>query len=536
MDAHVAGQQDARVAEALALLARKIEKGEISTSAQLERAKNEVSKSLSLDRYLSNSEILLALDSGSRAGHLELLRSHPRRSASGIVVVTAFSAPFACPHGTCVFCPGGPRLGTPQSYMRDSPGMKSALRSEFDPSRQVTISLGKYAENGHTTSKVEAIIEGGTFIAVPEDYQRGFVKGVYDGLNGFESASLAAAQSANEAAASRCVGLTLESKPDWCRPVDVDLMLEYGITRIEIGVQSLQDKLLKASNRGHTVEDSANAFQVARDAGLKITAHMMPGLPGVDPATDLADFRALFGEEAFKPDMLKVYPTLVVEGTALEKQYESGHYRPYGLAEVVELLSDVKAFVPRWHRIMRIQREIPAHEITAGVKNGNLRELVLQRAVEKGHPCRCIRCREVALSSPSKLDEGDELKLLGESYRASDGDEFFGSFEYAKSGRIAGFVRVRRPSDRAHREETRGACIVRELRVYGVAVAVGDARAGAWQHRGIGRSLMAEAERVAREEYDAKRLLVTSAVGTRNYYRKLGYERVGPYMGRRLAG
>lgn len=534
MDAPVGGRQQALVAEAVASLARLIKAGEIATSAQLAKAKKEASKKYALGRYLSNSEILVSLDPESRAAFEEMLRSHPRRSASGIVVVTAFSAPFTCPHGTCTFCPGGPRLGTPQSYMRDSPGVRSALEAEFNPCIQVRRSLGKYSTNGHTVSKVEAIIEGGTFIAVPEDYQKSFVKGVYDGLNGFEATSLSEAQRANELAESRCVGLTLESKPDFCRPRDIDLMLEYGITRIEIGVQSLRDDILRASNRGHTMEDSARAFQVARDAGLKVTAHMMPGLPGADPATDLEDMRRLFDDESFKPDMLKVYPTLVVVGTALERQFRAGYYRPYELETVVELLSEMKGFVPFWHRIMRIQREIPAHEIAAGVKNGNLRELVLSRARKKGKPCRCIRCREVGLSRPTSMGDNEELRLVSQKYRASEGEEFFGSFECEATGKIAGFVRLRSPSRKAHRSELSNGCVVRELRVYGTAVAVGDARDGAWQHRGLGRSLLAEAERVAREEFDSKTVLVTSAVGTRNYYRRLGYERAGPYMAKRV--
>ena len=204
-------------------------------------------------------------------------------------------------------------------------------------------------------------------------------------------------------------------------------MLGYGITRLEIGVQSLRDPILQRNNRGHSTQDSAVAFQVARDAGLKVTAHMMPGLPGSDPETDLGDMRRLFEDESFKPDMMKVYPTLVVVGTSMERQYHAGMYEPLTLEAAVELLSDVKRYVPRWHRIMRIQREIPAHEIVAGVKNGNLRELVLQRAREKGHPCSCIRCREVATSDPSTLEEDDELKFVTESYLASGGEELFGS-------------------------------------------------------------------------------------------------------------
>ena len=522
------------ISEAALRLANKLASGEISSRAALEKAKKQVAREYALPRYVSNSEILAALPAEARPSFQEMLRVHPRRSASGIVVVTAFSAPFACPHGTCVFCPGGPRQGTPQSYMPDSPGMRTALAAEFDPFKQVRRSLAKYAANGHEIGKVETIIEGGTFIAVPRDYQLAFVKGVYDGLNGSTSQTLAEAQSLNESAASRCVGLTLESKPDWCRPEDIDLMLAYGITRLEIGVQSLHDGTLKLSNRGHTVANVIDSFRVARDAGLKVTAHMMPGLPGSNPAEDLEDLRRIFEDESFRPDMMKVYPTLVVTGAALERQYLSGLYSPYDVDEAVDLLSEMKRFVPRWHRIMRIQREIPAHEIVAGVKSGNLRELVLAKASEKGIHCQCIRCREVGLGDPSAMESEDELVVSTERYSASQGTEVFASYEYRRSGKIAGFVRMRIPSEAAHRAEVRGSAIVRELRVYGRLVGIGQRQDNAWQHRGIGKSLMSLAEKLAKEEFGVSRMLVTSAVGTRNYYRKLGYERLGPYMAKQL--
>ncbi len=523
-----------RVQSATAHIADQVSRGKVNSRGELEKLKKKVASDFFLDRYVSNSEILVALPSERRCAFEEILRVHPRRSASGIVVVTAFSAPFSCPHGTCVFCPGGPRFGTPQSYLPQSPGMRSALAADFDPFLQVRKCLAKYEANGHETGKVETIIEGGTFIAVPRDYQFSFVKGVYDGLNGVESPTLAEAQSFNETAASRCVGLTLESKPDWCRPEDIDLMLSYGITRLEIGVQSLRDPVLKRSNRGHTVEDSAKAFQVARDAGLKVTAHMMPGLPGATPEEDLDDLRLLFADDLFKPDMSKLYPTLVVPGTALARQFEAGLYEPYSLDTVVELLSEMKRFVPEWHRIMRIQREIPANEIEGGVDNGNLRQLVLQRAREKGFSCRCIRCREVVLREPATLGEDDALRYREVKYDASGGREIFGAFEFTRSRIIAGFARLRVPSAAAHRKEMKNAAVVRELRVYGRTVRVGNREVAAWQHRGLGTEMMRRMEAEASEEFDAKTLLVTSAVGTRNYYRKLGYERDGPYMAKSL--
>jgi elongator complex protein 3 len=534
LDASVSRVADSPHERARSHIAELLVSGAIRSRAELITAKKEAAKMFGLDRYPSNSEILSCIPEGERGSLLELLRVHPRRSASGIVVATVFSAPFACPHGTCVFCPGGPRLGTPQSYLPDSPGMRSALSSMFDPRAQVRRCLEKYSCNGHDVTKVETIIEGGTFLAVPRDYQLSFVKGVYDGLNGSVSSSLEEAQALNETSRNRCVGLTLETKPDWCEPGHVDTMLSYGVTRLEIGVQSLRDRTLALSNRGHTVEDAVNAIRVARDSGLKVGVHMMPGLPGATPEEDLQDLRRLFEDEDFRPDMMKVYPTLVVPGTALSRMADAGLYAPYDLETVVELLSEMKRHVPRWHRIMRIQREIPAHEISGGVKNGNLRELVLRRAREKGFSCRCIRCREVALDSPQSNEIDGEIRYVEESYAASGGTEVFGSYEYSRTGRLVSFVRMRAPSERAHRREMEGSCVVRELRVYGRLVPVGERDESGWQHRGLGSSLMSRMEKLARERFGAKRLLVTSAVGTRQYYRRLGYERVGPYMGRSL--
>jgi elongator complex protein 3 len=530
----VTAQSFDRLHDATAYIAGQLSQGKVGSRDQLEKLKKKTAVDFSLNRYISNSEILATLPPGTRGGFQEILRVHPRRSASGIIVVTVFSSPFLCPHGTCVFCPGGPNTGTPQSYLPESPGMKSALRFAFDPYLQAKNCLAKYEANGHETSKVETIIEGGTFIAVSKAYQSSFVKGVYDGLNGTVSPSLESAQRMNEGAASRCVGLTLESKPDWCRPEDIDLMLSYGITRLEVGVQSLRDNVLAKSNRGHTVEDSIRALQVARDAGLKVTVHMMPGLPAANPDEDLADLQRLFEDEEFRPDMSKFYPTLVIPGTSLARQFERGLFRPYELETVVELLSEMKRFVPKWHRIMRIQREIPAKEIEGGVRNGNLRQLVLQRARDKGLSCRCIRCREVVLRDPETLSMDDSLEYSELRYSASGSQEVFGSYEFMRSGIIAGFVRLRVPSERAHRPEMKNAAVVRELRVYGKAVEVGRRERAAWQHKGIGASLMARAERTTSEDFGLKKLLVTSAVGTRNYYRKLGYELDGPYVAKAL--
>ncbi len=287
---------------------------------QLERLKKQASIKFSLSTFISNSAILLALPESERAQWSELLRIHPRRSASGIIIVTVFSAPVHLPPRHLRLLSGRPaHRHARRATCPTARASGSREGSNYDPYLQARRSLRKYYEKGHSTSKAETIIEGGTFIALPMDYQVPFVKSVYDGLNGFRSGPLEEAQRANETASSRCVGLTIESKPDWCKPEHIDLMLTYGVTRLEIGVQSLHDEPLKESNRGHTVQDSVEAFQVARDAGLKICAHMMPGLPGSNPEWDLEDLQRLFEDEAFRPDMTKLYPTLVVRETALAK-------------------------------------------------------------------------------------------------------------------------------------------------------------------------------------------------------------------------
>lgn len=517
--------------KALGELVKQIELGTVKNKEGLESYKREVARKFHLSRYPSNSEIIQLLKR-SNIPHEPFVRN-PRRSSSGIVVATLFTSPYPCPHGTCIFCPGGPRFGTPQSYLENSPGVKFAMMNKFDPYIQICSCLQKYEDNGHDTSKVEVVIEGGTFLALPENYAYNFVKGMYEGLNRKFSTSLEDAITENENSERRCVGLTVETKPDWCKREHVDRMLTYGVTRVEIGVQSLQDEVLKFCNRGHTVEDVKEAIQCARDSGLKICVHMMPGLPKSDPNTDLRDLISLFHDKDYMPDMMKIYPTLVIEGTALERMYRKKLYKPYDDETVIEMLSEMKKHVPRWHRIMRIQREIPAYEIKAGVKYGNLRELILQRAREKGYPCKCIRCREVSLKTPDELFKDDELSLRVEKYNASGGKEFFVSYEFNKSGLIAGFGRLRLPSGKAHRSEVKDACIVRELRVYGRVVSIGKRNNLAWQHMGIGRSILQKMEDITRD-LGIRKIVVISAVGTRNYYRRMGYSNDGPYVSKIL--
>ncbi|MDA7959218.1 MAG: tRNA uridine(34) 5-carboxymethylaminomethyl modification radical SAM/GNAT enzyme Elp3 [Nitrosopumilus sp.] len=480
----------------------------------------------SLPRIPANHEILSAAAGQGYHRLKSILLKKPAKTASGVAVIALMPKPYACPHGRCTYCPGGPEYNSPNSYTGREPPALSAAGSGFDPVPQITSKLQRLVAFGHDTSKTELVIVGGTFLFMPAEYQERFIRSCYEALNGRASGSLEGAQAANESAASRSVGLTIETKPDYCRPEHVDMMLRYGATRVEIGVQSLRERVYRATNRGHTYQDVLDAFQAARDAGYKICAHMMPGLPTMTPAEDVEDLARLFEDPALRPDMLKIYPALVVRGTPLYEQYAAGGYRPYTDEEAVSVISEAKARVPPWARIMRIQREITPGEIAAGPSHGNLRMLVHERMRRNGTRCRCIRCREPGPGGRA----GVELRRT--DYEASGGKEVFLSFEDGE-GRIHAFLRMRRPGPRAHRPEMAGACVIRELRAYGRPVPVGERGGAEVQHAGLGRRLVREAESVA-SGMGARRMLVLSAVGTRIYYRKLGYSLYGPYMAREI--
>jgi len=491
----------------------------------------EVSSAYGLETMPKNEHILACLPKNS--GYRRMLMVKPAKTASGVAVVTVMPKPFECPHGRCVYCPGGIEFNTPLSYTGTEPATKAAQKFSFDPYEQASSKLHQLQARGHDTGKSEIVIVGGTFPFMPQDYQRSFAKGCYDALNGCVSPSLAGAMLANETAQNRCVGFTVETKPDYCKEPHVDLMLELGVTRVEIGVQSLSDDVYKLVNRGHTFADVVDSFRIAREAGYKIVAHMMPGLPGSSPEQDIKDFQRLFSDDALRPDMLKVYPTLVLQNTGLYKMHQSGKYRAYSDNDLVSVIAEMKKIVPDYVRIMRVQREIESADIIAGPKSGNLRQLVLQKLHEDGHECRCIRCREAGLQK--RYPEAKDVVLKRHDYVASSGQETFLSFESRDGRTLLGFLRLRKVAN-PHRKELAGSAIVRELHVYGQAISVGlEADDASMQHRGYGMKLMREAERIARDEMGVSKLAVISAVGTREYYKKqLGYRQDGPYVSKVL--
>jgi elongator complex protein 3 len=450
----------------------------------------------------------------------------PTRTLSGVAVVAVMTAPARCPHGRCTYCPGGVDAGSPQSYTGEEPSALRGAQFQYDAEAIARHRIATLDAIGHPTSKVEVIVMGGTFPARPRAYQSATLKGIYDGLNGTPSPDLAEAQRRNETSAHRMVGLTVETRPDWCDERVLPFLLDAGVTRVELGVECLNDSVLERVGRAHGTADVGRATQAARDRGLKVGYHMMLGLPGMDPDRDVGEFRRLWAEEAFRPDFLKIYPTLVLPGTPLFDEWKAGRYDPYDTATAVDVLARLKAEVPPWVRIHRIQRDIPARLLAAGVRTSNLRQSALRRLAAEGRACRCLRCREPGRRA---APPAEAFRLAVREYRAGGGREVFFAFEDPDSDTVAGFLRLRFPS--APPDGGLDGPVIRELKVLGHEVAVGASggRATEYQHRGFGRGLLEAAELRVREE-GYPRVYVRSAVGTREYYRARGYATAGPHM------
>jgi elongator complex protein 3 len=503
------------------------------TSKDVKREIKLICVKYSLERIPRNYEILASVKGQDFVKLQRALIRKPVKTASGVAVIALMPKPYACPHGRCTYCPGGVEFNTPNSYTGREPSTQNAIANKYDPKKQILDKLDHLIGYGHDSTKLEIVIVGGTFLFMPHDYQISFIKSCFDAINGFDSPDLESAKKNNETANIRNVGFTIETKPDYCKVTHVDRMLDYGITRVEIGVQSLHERVYQMVNRGHTLEDVVESFQVSKDAGYKVVAHMMPGLPTMTPEEDIDDFKRLFSDPALRPDMLKIYPTLVLENTALYQSYKEGKFTPYSQDEMISVLTEIKKIIPRWARIMRLQREISSDQIVAGPNLGNLRQIVQHNLKKQSLSCKCIRCREAGLSEDT-INIYD-IRLNRENYESSSGQEVFLSYDDSKD-RIFGFLRLRRPSNMAHRSEmASNTCVVRELHVYGKSLKLGERDRYSVQHLGLGKNLISEAERISREEFDAKKMLVISAVGTREYYRKLGYSIDGPYMSKELS-
>ncbi len=509
------------------------------TRNDVNRVKNQAATRYKLNHIPSNAEIIAAMKPKEKRSLLPLLRRKTTRTMSGVTVVAVMTKPQPCPQDEpCAYCPGGPTEGVPQSYTGHEPAAMRGSQNNYDPYLQVQSRISQLTAIGHNVDKIELIIMGGTFPATPPEYQTYFIQRSLDGITGKTSANLEEAKANAETSQIRNVGITVETRPDWCKEQHIDMMLKMGVTRIEIGVQNPNDELYRLVGRTHTVSDVAEATHVAKDSGLKIVYHLMPGMPGSNPKKDLETFKRVFTDPTFKPDMIKIYPCLVIAGTKTYDWYQKGGYKPYTTEEAATLIAQIKKTLPPWVRVMRVQRDIPAGLIVAGVDKSNLRQLIHQKLAQQNERCNCIRCREVGQRKEvdNITPDIDDIKILTTRYPASEGQEIFISAEDPKKNVLIGYLRLRIPSKKAHRPEITSvpSAIVRELHIYGLLVPVGKHSRRAWQHKGYGSILLSEAERITRDDYELKKLLVTSALGTKQYYMRFGYSPDGVYVSKRL--
>jgi elongator complex protein 3 len=509
------------------------------SSSDLDRAKAKAASKYGLRRIPSNSEIIRLLKQEEKRKLLPLLRRKTTRTISGVTVLAVMTKPYACPQDEpCAYCPGGPKLGVPQSYTGFEPAAMRGLQNDFNPYLQVKTRIQQLKAIGHRVDKVELIIMGGTFPATPTDYQTWFIQRCLDAITQKDSASLEEAKKNAETSRMRNVGITVETRPDWAKEAHVDQMLNMGVTRVEMGVQHPSDRIYHLVGRKHSLAEVVEATRIMKDAGLKVAYHLMPGLPGTNREEDLEAFKTIFNNAKFKPDMVKIYPCLVLKDTKAYEWYRKGTYTPYTNEEAADLIAEVKRIIPPWVRVMRVQRDIPAPLIVAGVNKSNLRQIVQKKVQEKGFRCRCIRCREVGhrMRSDDISVDPEKIQILTTLYKASEGQEIFISAEDPENDVLIGYLRLRVPSEKAHRPEVKATpcTIVRELHVYGSLVPVGKHFAKAWQHKGYGGILLSQAERITLEEYSFKKILVISALGTKQYYKRFGYDYDGVYMSKTL--
>ena len=495
-------------------------------------AKIEICRKYRLNSVPKNSAILAAATPEEREILRRILLVKPTRTLSGVAPVAVMTSPYPCPHGRCLPCPGGPShpFSSPQSYTGEEPAAKRAREHGYDPFAQVHARLGQFETLGHRVEKVELIVMGGTMTARPIEYQHEFVARCIEAMNVYPGDTPAQAppavnevQAANETAEVRCVAITFETRPDWCKTEHINRMLDLGVTKVELGVQHLDDEILAFNRRGCTVADTAEANRLLRDAGIKVGFHMMPNLPHSTVAADKAMFETLFSDPRFKPDFLKIYPTLVTPGSEIEELWERKKYAPYDEETLIDLIAYAKTLIPEYTRLSRVQRDIPAKLIVAGSRHSNFRQLAQNRLAAQGRRCHCIRCREIG-----RLPSADEAEIRATQYDCCGGREHFVSAVSGDS--LIGFARLRFPSAE-FRPELAGAALLRELHVYGSLVPVGldAAEQEEYQHRSFGKILLSRAEEIARAA-GFGRMAIMSGIGVRPYYRRQGYERNGPYM------
>jgi elongator complex protein 3 len=459
---------------------------------------------------------------------LRRIRMKPGRTLSGVTTVSVLTKPYPCP-GECIFCPDDIRV--PKSYLPDEPGAMRGVHHNFDPHAQTRARIEALEAIGHPTDKIELIILGGTWSAYPAPYQAWFIQRCLDALNGFDSVDLAEAQHANQNAQHKNVGLVVETRPDQIDLDEIRRLRELGVTKVQMGVQSMDDHVLGLNHRGHTTEDTHRAVSLLRAAGFKIALHWMPNLLGATLDSDRTDFLRLWDDPQLRPDEIKIYPCQLLENTKLHGFWKIGKYTPYSTDELIDLITDLKLHIPQYCRVNRIVRDIPSHHVIAGNKRTSLRQDIQRELDRREQSCACIRCREIR----GTLVEPEELSFDHITYLANGGYEDFLSF-VTSGDELAGYLRLYFPGPNSVDTglmDLANAAIIREVHIYGQSLEVGLEEDGAAQHIGLGERLMSKAEQLAKED-GFQRIAVIAALGTRGYYRRFGYELGETYMVKEL--
>ena len=508
-------------------------KGKIKTLPDLAFAKREISKKFKIP-LPSNIDLLKAYHSLVKSKRTKpnlvleyLFRKRRVRSLSGIVNVSVLTKPYPCP-GKCLFCPNEP--GIPKSYLKKEPAVQRAILTKFDPKKQIKARLDSLEMTGHPIDKIELRIIGGTWSFYPKSYQERFIEKCFETCNRKISKNLIEAQKINERAKHRIIGITIETRPDYIDEEEIKRLRYLGVTRVELGVQSIYNEVLRISKRGHNIKSTIKATRLLKDAGFKVSYQIMPNLLGSTFSKDIKMFKELFSNNNFKPDLLKIYPLALVKEAPLYKLYLRKKFKPYSKNKLIKLLTEIKKQIPDYVRIERVIRDIPAEDVVeGGVRTSNLREIVQEELKDKNLKCKCIRCREVG----EDYDPKEKLTLFREDYEASGGKEIFLSFENKEKTKLYALLRLRIINKAEVRPRPLVAAMVREIHTYGQLVPI-SGRSEAVQHRGLGKRLMAEAERIAKKEFKLNKISVIAGVGVRGYYRKLGYKLENTYMVKKL--
>jgi len=505
------------------IIIQELIKSKAESSADLSVAKRKIAKKYKISCpnnmvLLQTYHELLRNKRIKASGKIEnILKTRPIRSLSGIVNVAVLTKPYPCP-GKCIYCPT--EKGIPKSYLSGEPAVERAKRLHYDPYLQVKKRIEMLEQEGHPTDKIELRIIGGTWSFYPKKYKDWYIKRCFDACLKKNAKNLKIAQRLNEKAEHRIIGISIETRPDFIDEKEIRHLRKLGITMVELGVQSIFDDVLKLNKRGHKIEETIKATKLLKDAGFKILYQMMLNLPGSNPKRDEKMFKELFSNQNFQPDLLKIYPCALLKEAPLYKQWRQGKYLPYKEKQLIDLIKSIKKKIPYYVRIQRITRDIPSQRIVAGAtKISNLRQIIKEEN-KNDILCHCIRCREIK----EKYDKKERIYLFREEYPSSNGKEIFLSFENQERTKLYSLMRLRLTSQNQ--------AIIREIHTYGQLLPIErkSMPSKSPQHKGLGKKLIKEAEKIAKKEFKLKKIAVISGVGARNYYRKLGYELKNTYM------